>query len=292
MPDHVEQLRSRGYAIIPGFLSPDEVVAARAAAGAIEAEGLKHHATYRDRNLLFEILNDPAAGRRVLLQAHWFSWISPELERLRRHPRYLQVLEPLIGRDIKQVTNQLHWKPIGAKYTGYRFHQDLRFRDRTDVFRNLETSYFNTGLAIDPHGPENGGLAVFPGSHARGYLGLADDGPVMVGRTSDAELTAAGIDPASRVDLKLAPGDLVMWTLLTVHGSLPNRSGRDRCFMINSYVRAADSPLRGEWVFRDGTGVPLGPVPEICRYEQLRERPGPFYIDEDWTAEATAQPAS
>jgi ectoine hydroxylase-related dioxygenase (phytanoyl-CoA dioxygenase family) len=283
---HVEQLREQGYAIVRDFLPAGEVAAAKRAADEVMAEGLKHHATYRDRNLLFEILDDPEAGRRVLLQAHWFSWINSALESLRRHPRYLELLDPLIGRDIKQITNQLHWKPVGAKFTGYRFHQDLRFRDRTDVFRNLADSYFNTGLAIDPHGPGNGGLAIFPRSHRKGYLGLADDGPVMIGRTADQELIAAGLDPAARVDLELAPGDLVIWTLLTVHGSLPNRSGRDRCFMINSYVRASDSPVRGEWVFRDGVGVPLGPEPEICRYEQLRERPGPFYIEEDWTGRA------
>ena len=78
---------------------------------AVMAEGLRHHASYRDRNLMFEILNDPQAKRRVLLQAHWFAWINPRLEALRRHPGYLEIMEPLLGRDIKQVTNQLHWKP-------------------------------------------------------------------------------------------------------------------------------------------------------------------------------------
>jgi ectoine hydroxylase-related dioxygenase (phytanoyl-CoA dioxygenase family) len=111
----------------------------------------------------------------------------------------------------------------------------------------------------------------------------------MKGETQEAELRRAGLEPADRVDLRLAPGDLVIWTLLTVHGSPPNRSGRDRCFMINSYVRAADSPERGEWVFRGGRPTPLGPEPEICKYEQLRERPGPFYIEDDWTGEAMAE---
>jgi hypothetical protein len=33
----------------------------------IYQEGLKHHETYRDRNLLFEVLDDPGARRRVVL---------------------------------------------------------------------------------------------------------------------------------------------------------------------------------------------------------------------------------
>ena len=239
---HVEFLREHGYAIVRCFLSPAEIADIKRETEAVAEVGLKHHATYRDRNLLFEIINDPAAKRRVLLQAHWFAWINPKLEALRRHPRYLEIMEPLLGRDIKQVTNQLHWKPVGAKFTGYRFHQDLRFRERPEVYSNLDRTYLDTGLAIDPHGPENGGLAVFDRSHSRGYLGLADDGPIMKGETQEAELRRAGLDPADRVDFRLEPGDLAIWTLLTVHGSLPNKSGRDRCFMINSYVRAADSP--------------------------------------------------
>jgi hypothetical protein len=26
----------------------------------------------------------------------------------------------------------------------------------------------------------------------------------------------------------------------------------------------------------------------LCKYEALRERPGPFYVEEDWTEEAQA----
>jgi ectoine hydroxylase-related dioxygenase (phytanoyl-CoA dioxygenase family) len=285
-PDHVEHLREHGYAVIRGFLSAEEIAAVKRECDAVMAEGLKHRASYRDHNLMFEILNDPQAKRRVLLQAHWFSWINPALEALRRHPSYFKIMQPLLGDDIKQVTNQLHWKPPGAKFTGYRFHQDLRFRERPEVYTNLDRTYLNTGLAVDPHGPENGGLAVYDGSHKRGYLGLSDDGPIMKGVNHEEELRRAGLRPEERVDFRLDPGDLVIWTLLTVHGSLPNRGERDRCFMINSYVRASDSPERGEWVFRDGQPVPLGPEPQICKYEQLREKPGPFYIEEDWTGEA------
>jgi hypothetical protein len=89
------------------------------------------------------------------------------------------------------------------------------------------------------------------------------------------------------ITCEMEPGDLLLWTLYTVHGSAPNVSHYDRRFMINSYVRAADSD-RGEWAFRGGVSTPLGAEPEICKYEQLRERPGPFYIESDWTEEAAA----
>jgi ectoine hydroxylase-related dioxygenase (phytanoyl-CoA dioxygenase family) len=287
----VEQLKCEGYAIVRGFLSPAEIAKVSAEADRIYAEGLKHHATYRDRNLLFEVLNDPKAKRRVVLQAHWTAWISPLMEEMRRSRAYYAVLEPLLGRDIKQITHQIHWKPPGAKYTSYRFHQDARFREGSLKAFDYLASSVTSGLAIDRQTAENGALRLFPRSQRLGYLGLSDDGPIMVGETQDEELRAAGLDPAAMITCEMEPGDLLLWTLFTVHGSAPNMSTYDRRFMINSYVRANDSD-RGEWAFKDGQSKALGTEPEICKYEQLRERPGPFYIESDWTEEAAARTAA
>ena len=286
----VEQLQSEGYAIIRGFLSPAEIASVSAEADRIYAEGLKHHATYRDRNLLFEVLDDPKAKRRVVLQAHWTAWISPLMEEMRRSGHYYAVLEPLLGRDVKQISHQIHWKPPGAKYTSYRFHQDARFREGHLKTFDALTSSVTTGLAIDRQTRENGALRLFPRSQQLGYLGLSDDGPIMVGETQDEELRAAGLDPGAMITCEMEPGDLLLWTLFTVHGSAPNMSIYDRRFMINSYVRANDSD-RGEWAFKDGQSKALGTEPAICKYEQLRERPGPFYIESDWTEEGSATAA-
>ena len=282
MSSHVEQY---GYAVIRGFLDADEVTAVRAAVAQVYAQGMCHHASYRDHNLLFEVLNDPGAGERVVLQSYWHAWINTVLEGARRHPRYLEVLEPLIGRDIKQIANQIHWKHPGGKYTFYRFHQDLRFRERRDLFTDdLENSYMTTGLAIEYQDDLNGTLRVYPGSHKLGYLGLGEQARNVMGEHSTAEeLRAAGLDPDGSIPIELEPGDLVIWTLLTVHGSGANTSTRNRPFLLNSYVRAESSPYRGEWAFKDGVSTALGNTPEICRYEQLHENPGPFYIEDDWT---------
>jgi ectoine hydroxylase-related dioxygenase (phytanoyl-CoA dioxygenase family) len=287
MSDIVQDLNTQGFAIVRGFLSPSDTKEIAAETDAMYREGLKHHATYRDKNLLFEILQDPKAQRRVVLQAHWTAWISPLMERMRRSEQYFSVLEPFLGSDIKQISHQIHWKPPGAKYTFYRFHQDARFREGNVKDFDFVRSSVTTGLAIDPQTVANGALRVIPKSHRLGYLGLSDDGPIMVGQTQDEELRRAGLDPDNIVTCEMQPGDLLLWTLFTVHGSAPNVSDYDRRFMINSYVRAGDSD-RGEWAFRDGISTPLGPEPQICKYEQLRERPGPFYIEADWTEESKA----
>ncbi len=281
--DYADHYWEHGYAILRGLFTRVEMAEIQAETQRIYAEGLKHHASYRDRNVYYEILPEAFAGRRYVLQAHWMAWISPLFERLRRDPRYLMALEPLLGRNIKQPAQQIHWKPPGAGLTGYRFHQDLRFRERDANFEKIMTSWINTGLAIDPATRANGCLRVIKGSHRKGYLGLSDDGPLMKGATQDEELKRAGLDLKDIVDVELEPGDLAIWGLLTVHGSDANRSARDRAFAISGFVKAEDSE-RGEWAFRDGQPVPLGPEPAICKYEQLRERPGPFYEDTKWYA--------
>jgi ectoine hydroxylase-related dioxygenase (phytanoyl-CoA dioxygenase family) len=285
--DLVGEVKTQGYAIIRGFLSPEETAQIAAEADRLYQEGLKHHATYRDKNLLFEVLDDPKAKRRVVLQAHWTAWISPLMERMRRSEKFFKVLEPFLGPDIKQISHQVHWKPPGAKYTFYRFHQDARFREGRIKNHDYLESTLTTGLAIDRQTAANGALRVIPKSHRLGYLGLSDDGPIMVGQTQDEELRRAGLAPSAVVTCEMEPGDLLLWTLFTVHGSAPNTSDIDRRFMINSYVRASDSE-RGEWAFRGGVSTPLGAEPQICKYAELRERPGPFYIEADWTEEANA----
>jgi hypothetical protein len=286
MQDLEEQLHSEGYALVRGFFPLKIMDQIRRETDRVQSVALKHHATYRHKNLLFEILDDPKANRRVVLQAHWSAWISPYLERMRRDPRYLTLLEPLLGADIKQMAHQIHWKPPGAKYTFYRYHQDARFRN-SQATRNLLYGNINTGLAIDRQTAANGALQIIPRSHLNGYLGLSEDGSIMTGQTPAEALRRVGLDPGTAVTCEMEPGDLLLWTLYTVHGSAANSSDSDRRFMISSYVRAGDSE-RGEWAFRRGVSTPLGPEPEICKYEQLREKPGPFYIEPTWTEEAQA----
>ncbi len=286
---HAEQLREEGYAIIRGFVPPDEIADIERAVDDVYAEGMTHPTTFRHGNLKFELLNDPAAGKKLVLQAYWFAWINRVLEEQRRHPRYLDALEPMLGRDIKHISNQIHWKHPGAKYTFYRYHQDVRFRENKAVYLGLdelESLWITTGLAVNAQDASNGALQVFPGSHKRGYLGLSEGGTIMAGETPEQHLIDAGLDPADMVQCELEPGDLVMWTLYTVHGSPPNTSDRERKFILNGYARASASPERGEWAFRDGVSTPLGNEQQVCKFERLREEPDPVYIDDTWTDEA------
>ena len=105
-----QQFHDAGFAILRGFLDDREIAPLQAETQRLYQEGLKHHATYRHGNLCFEILPEAHFGQRYVIQAYWFSWISPYFEAFRRDPRFLTLLEPLLGRNIKQVAQQIHWK--------------------------------------------------------------------------------------------------------------------------------------------------------------------------------------
>jgi ectoine hydroxylase-related dioxygenase (phytanoyl-CoA dioxygenase family) len=272
----LKQYREEGYAVLRGFFAQDEVAAFAAAFDRHWRTGMAHRASFRHGNLYYRQGKDARLGK-ILRLVQWPAYVDEKLEAARRDPRWLDVLGPLIGTDVKQIINQLHWKPPGASGAEFAFHQDVRFRRPRTAYRNLAQSYVQTGLAIDPHRAATGAMRLLPGSHLLGERDVADSGSVLDQAMGEAQLARAGLDPGRLIDLDLDPGDVALWNLYTIHGSGPNHTGQDRRFYLNGYIRAEDCD-RGEWVFRDGTPVPLGD-PVLVHYEDLFARPEPHYIE-------------
>jgi hypothetical protein len=264
-----------GYTVVRGFFSSDEVARIADALDQLYAEGCAHGRCFRQGNLFYNVARERDGGEPLVRMVQWPSYHQPVLDGVRLDGRFARLLEPLIGRDLKQIINQVHWKAPGA-LGDFAWHQDSRFRRPADAYRNLATAYVQTGLAIDPHTPESGCMRMIPRSHLRGDLGM--DGAKLVLGTAmeDAALDAVGLDASEAVDLVLDPGDLALWSPYLVHGSGTNRSDHKRRLYINGYVRAPDCD-RGEWAFRDGSPVPFGSTPALVHYDALLERPGPHY---------------
>jgi hypothetical protein len=272
---HVADFRRDGYAIVRGLFSQSEIAEIGAAADQVYAEGLAHGASFRHGNLFYNVAAGIGFEPHVRM-VQWPSYHQPVLDEVRLDTRIAKVIEPLIGGDLKQIINQLHWKAPGS-LGDFAWHQDSRSRRPARAYRNLADSYVQTGLAIDPHGPQSGGMRFIPKSHVRGDLGMDCSKKALGTPLHDQALESVGLSSKAAVDLVLEPGDLALWSPYLVHGSGANRSGHKRRFYINGYVRARDCD-RGEWSFRGGRPVPLGPVPALVHYEELRERPGPHYV--------------
>jgi hypothetical protein len=268
---------SDGYAIVPGFFGSDEVAEVATALHQLYAEGVCHGRCFRHGNLFYNVARE-GDGEPLVRMVQWPSYHQPILNRVRLEPRFAELLEPLIGGNLKQIINQVHWKPPGS-LGDFAWHQDSRFRRPASAYRNLGTAYVQTGLAIDPHTPESGCMKIIPRSHLHGDLRMESSKLVLGTAMTGAALEGAGLAESDVVDLVLEPGDLALWSPYLVHGSGNNVSDHRRRLYINGYVRAGDCD-RGEWAFRGGRPVPLGPRPQLVHYEELHDRPEPHYVND------------
>jgi len=266
-----------GYAIIRGFFDKSEIAEIAAAADELYAEGVAHKHCFRHGNLFYNVARG-TDGEPCVRLVQWPSYHQPVLNRVRLDRRFAELLEPLIGRDLKQIINQVHWKAPGS-LGDFAWHQDSKSRRPPSAYRNLATSYVQTGLAIDPHTPEAGGMRFISRSHLRGDLHMDCEKHSLGVAMKDSALETVGLSANDAVDLLLEPGDLALWSPYLVHGSGTNRSKHRRRFYINGYVRAGDCD-RGEWAFRNGQPVPFGPRPALVHYEELYHKPGPHYVDD------------
>jgi hypothetical protein len=267
-----------GYAIVRGFFGSGEIMEIGKGLDQLHAEGIAHGRCFRHGNLFYNVARASDGSVPLVRMVQWPSYHQPALNRVRLDMRFAELLEPLLGSDLKQIINQVHWKAPGS-LGDFAWHQDSRSRRPPSAFRNLATSYVQTGLAIDRHTPQSGCMRFIPQSHLCGDLGMDCSTKALGTAPTDAALDAVGLSADDAVDLLLEPGDLALWSPYLVHASGTNRSDHKRRFYINGYVRARDCD-RGEWAFRNGCPVAFGPEPALVHYEELRERPEPHYPED------------
>lgn len=161
----------------------------------------------------------PATPEHAICKINFFE-NDPVLRGYATHPRLLDEVEALLGRELLFVNSMVIAKPPGVDGR-HPLHQDLLYFG----FRPGD-AVVGTWTALEPVTRENGCLAVLPGSH-RGELcphEMPDWDFVNFGflGVKDAP-TAAG-----RVHVEMAPGDTLFFHSLLIHGSGHNRTDRFR----------------------------------------------------------------
>ncbi len=271
------QMENSGYTVIRNVFTPDDILALKQEFDRLKEFALQYHSTYRDKNIVFLIKNHPALGRHVRF-IHWAPYLSNLLDNIRIDKRFFDILNPIIGCNIKQIQSQTSWKTAGTDETYFSFHQDYRYRKPASAFRNIGRTNLNTLMAIDRHTVENGCLQIYPGSHKLGELNLPQHDSILSMGYHREVLTEVGLDPAKLVDIELEPGDIAMWYSYVIHGSGPNLSKEDRRAFLNSYIKAEDSD-RGEWAFKDGAPCLLEGEPALINYNGLYQNKEGHYFD-------------
>jgi hypothetical protein len=187
-------------------------------------------------------MSGPAAVQ-YLRKVQWPSLIHPAFEEIRTSAKFPALLEPLIGTSLKQYINQINFKMPGGAIA-FPWHQDIR---PTPAFNDQLSNYVQTVIAVDEATTANGCLHIIPSSHKQGDL--------KTKRYAEGQIEEQ-IDVSTAVPCHAAPGDVILFTSYTVHGSTPNTTDRPRRSYINGFVRAPSCTV-GKWAFLEGKPVAI-----------------------------------
>ena len=103
-----------GYTIVRGFFDADEVAEISAVLDQLHAEGVRHGRCFRHGNLFYNVARESEGSEPLVRMVQWPSYHQPVLNRIRLDFRFAELLGPLIGSNLKQIINQVHWKAPGA----------------------------------------------------------------------------------------------------------------------------------------------------------------------------------
>jgi hypothetical protein len=221
----------RGFVIVRGTFTPDEI-----AATAAEAERLVGRKDLIDvRNLRCRWQPRCEDGECVFETFDPVIDIAPACARLANHPRLLAVLADLYGESAHLFKDKLIFKPPGAK--GYDLHQDYI------AWPNFPRSFVTAAVAIDACRLDNGCTLVYPGYHRKGCL-APEDGEYHA-------LPPETVDEGAAVPLELQPGDVAFFGCFTPHRSAPNASNRWRRLLYLSYNAASEGGDLREQHYRE-----------------------------------------
>ncbi len=144
------------------------------------------------------------------------------------NPRILDVVESLIGPDIKLFGSQCFMKPPGGIEKPY--HQDSAY------FTIEPASLVTCWTALDDATIDNGCLWVIPGSH-QGPI-LDHDQPWQVGDRMDMQVRSEQFDRSHELAVELTAGDASFHHSKLLHRSGPNQTTEPRRGLAVHYMSA------------------------------------------------------
>ena len=158
----INEYWERGFTIIRGAFSLDEIV--KLSQYFDEILTLGNGLTTTTKNGLSEFRVVPIQGKPTLKFAKWAASIHTGLNEFRTSPKLLSLVQKMLGSNLCQITNQMHYKNPGDGVS-FQMHQDCTFRKPDSAYRDLYHTFLQTAIAVDPSTEKNGCLQLVPTSH-------------------------------------------------------------------------------------------------------------------------------
>ncbi|SVA34393.1 uncharacterized protein METZ01_LOCUS87247 [marine metagenome] len=211
----LKEYEDKGVVVIPSVFTEEECDRIKSEAygvtdDQIKAAGYKHapsEQAYNKKSLIFF----PALANEYL-------------NSIRTDERMQNLVREFLGDDVRQINNQIYFREE-ADLDTFAWHRDTIFRESHVFTSNLVTDYLQTVIAVDDITEENSPVEFITGSHLWETFG----DPVNLRLFDRGNLEG--------IKYTAQKGDMMVWSVMIVHGSEENKSTRSRMTYMNGFCR-------------------------------------------------------
>ena len=233
----IEQLRDKGYVVVPRFVPQDELTKLNEAARAQLAAGAEPLEFAADLRYPGAPPSRTAAGGatvRRLLDAYAR---DPVFARWGTTPALRVCMKAYFGESV--LVSRAHHNCLMTKHPLYgsltNWHRDIRY------WSFASEDLVSVWLALGEEHIDNGALWFVPGSHRMAFdADRFDEAKFFrTDRADNAEIIRAADSP------RLAPGDAVFFHCKTLHSAGKNRSNAVKFSLVYTYHGRSNAPMAG-----------------------------------------------
>lgn len=225
--DQINFYNEKGYLIVENVLSQDEIKEL----GSITDNFVEKSKNITKHNEDFDIEPGHSKENPKLRRIKKPEKQHSIYEKTLKHPKILDVVEDLIGPNIRTLGGKLNMKAPGGG-AQVEWHTDWAFYPHTN------DDILEVGIPLDDMEIENGCLMAIPGSHKWEAISHHEDG-VFVGAVSENDFKMEDAVP-----FVLKAGSISLHHVRALHGSAPNMSNRPRRLLLQGYLAVDAFPLQ------------------------------------------------
>ena len=205
----------KGIIVIPSVFTDKECQEIKRQAYSVKDEDIKN-AGYPN------VASETKYNKKSLI--FFPSLCNEYLNSIRIDSRMVELVQEFVGDDVRQINNQIYFREQGD-LDEFAWHQDTIFREPHIFSNDVEDDYFQTIIAVDDITDENGAIEFIEGSHLDGYI------------QKPQQLREFNRDERRGTKYNAKRGDVLIWSIMIVHGSEKNTSNSDRMTYMNGFCR-------------------------------------------------------
>lgn len=210
-----KEYEEKGIIVIPSVFSASECDQIKNSAYSVTDDQIKA-AGYR------HIPSEQAYNKKSLI---FFPALAHSyLNEIRISKPMTELVREFIGDDVRQINNQIYFRERGD-LDQFAWHQDIMFRESHLFSNDVIDDYFQTIIAVDDITEENGAIEFIEGSHKT----------MRIGPPKNLRKFDRGDLKGTKYTAK--KGDVLIWSVMIVHGSERNNSNSSRMTYMNGFCR-------------------------------------------------------